>query len=109
MKKMAKKKCSYHNEGTRRDTIPHDVPINHPIHKPKKRVHKKNQERASWAMIAVQSFQDETGLTGDSLDTAILDLLGDLMHLCDVEGISFESCLERGKWHYDYELTSPND
>lgn len=40
----------------------------------------KNEERAAWALHAVKAFQDATG-RGD--ETAIGDLLCNLMHLCD--------------------------
>ena len=68
---------------------------------------KRNAERAEWALVAVEAFASETGLDtdedADGLDTAIGDLLGDLMHLCDVEEIDFGRVLDTAQHHYDCE------
>ncbi|MDE2101017.1 MAG: hypothetical protein KGL39_27470 [Patescibacteria group bacterium] len=39
---------------------------------------------------------DEPGI----LEQNAMDLLGDMMHLCDRTGFSFESILERAREHY---------
>lgn len=40
-----------------------------------------NTDRCKWAMAAVQTFADVTGLdTASDTETAIQDLLSDLMH-----------------------------
>lgn len=63
-----------------------------------------NQDRASWARAAVQTFQAETGLgEADGIDTAIMDLLADLAHLCDEEGFDFGQLISRAKGHYTEE------
>jgi hypothetical protein len=50
-----------------------------------------NCERATWAGIALQAFQNET----DAEDTeAVHDLLTDLRHLCDRTGRSWQEELE---------------
>ena len=75
------------------------------------KVHKKNIERSSWAMAALVTFQRVTGLSDDDgLDTAISDLLADIMHLCDVNGFEFDSDLLRiARGHYEWEKDHPND
>lgn len=65
-----------------------------------------NLQRADWAMVAVRAFATETGLdaSGDETETAVADLLANLMHLCDKEGIDFDVALMRGRSHYREEL-----
>jgi hypothetical protein len=63
-----------------------------------------NPKRGQWARDAVEAFQDVTGLgEDDGLETAIGDLLADLAHLCDAEGISFAAQLDHAKGHYEAE------
>jgi len=67
---------------------------------------KKNQNtiRAEWARRVTTKFQNVTGLTdADGLDTAVVDLLCDLAHLCDEAGLEFERLLDRAMVHYDAE------
>ncbi len=63
-----------------------------------------NKDRAKWAMAAVQTFADVTGLDtaseADGLETTITDLLADLMHLCDANGLQLQELLERANRHY---------
>lgn len=69
-----------------------------------------NARRISLAASALLHFADQTGL-GDSTepaDTAVTDLLTDIMHLCahcwPVEGaISFVSVLNTARMHFDAE------
>ncbi len=66
-----------------------------------------NGERAGWAHEAVKTFQKETGLSDvDGLDTAVGDLLGDLMHLCDRESLDFSELLEKGQHYYESETSA---
>lgn len=67
-----------------------------------------NQDRAKWAMAAVQTFADVTGLDVDvdGLDTAVSDLLADLAHLCDARGLSLCGLLNRAAMHYEDETTN---
>jgi len=66
-----------------------------------------NQDRAEWARAAVDAFRAETGLDdGDGMDTAIGDLLADLAHLCDVEGLDFANLLARADDHYTAETST---
>ena len=69
-----------------------------------------NLDRAMWAAGALAAFMKETGLgIEDGLDTAILDLLGDVAHLCDHLALSFEEQLRRGASHYRIETTPQDD
>jgi len=59
---------------------------------------------ASYAGAALETFCDQTGLgPEDGKDTAVADLLADLMHYCDVEGLSFSGCLARAEGNYEAE------
>ena len=63
-----------------------------------------NADRAVWARRALATLQKETGLTdGDGLDTALTDLLCDLMHFCDQHGLQFDRNLLRAQMHYSAE------
>lgn len=63
-----------------------------------------NARRVEWARRAVARLKHETGLTNaDGLDTAIVDLICDLLHLCNREGLEFEHVLALAKLHYDAE------
>jgi hypothetical protein len=56
-----------------------------------------NADRAKWAQVAVDAFQDETGTDdGDRLK----DLLCDLMHWCDREKQDFSVALDAAQHHY---------
>jgi hypothetical protein len=59
-----------------------------------------NGDRAEWAAAALRHFQC---CTGTDYDTALVDLLGDLMHWCDRNGVDFEDELSRARRHYDAE------
>jgi hypothetical protein len=60
-----------------------------------------NDDRAAWAQAAVDTFMRETGTDAED---AIPDLLGDLMHLCDMRGLDFNALLNRGAGHYQAEV-----
>lgn len=64
-----------------------------------------NDKRADWASSAVKRFQE---LTRTDDETAIGDLLSDLMHLCDRSGENFEELLRKGRDHYREE-TLPDE
>ena len=70
----------------------------------------KNKKRSSWALVAVKSFQLETGLTkADGLDTAIADLLADIRHLCDLKGFSYADLDRRAYLNYLPEVQGIDD
>lgn len=64
-----------------------------------------NNDRAEWARAAVDVFAEKTGLdkSGDDLDTMIGDLIADIMHLCERDGLDFEQVLHRGKMYFEEE------
>jgi hypothetical protein len=64
-----------------------------------------NDDRAEWALDAVQCFMKRTGLTeeGDGLDTAIYDLIADLAHLCDRRGLDLYDLCRQSHEHYSAE------
>lgn len=64
-----------------------------------------NDRRAEWAGHALAAFMSQTGTDSNS---AVTDLLCDLMHLADREGTDFTADLQRARLHYDAE-TSPGD
>jgi hypothetical protein len=59
-----------------------------------------NADRASWAAVALNAFQDETGADDED---ALGDLLCDLMHWCDRSGYEMDVALERARGHYEAE------
>lgn len=67
----------------------------------------KNKDRADWANVALAAFGDETGQTidGDGPQQMIADLLCDLAHFCDRNGLSFAVCLSSGRNHYEEETS----
>jgi hypothetical protein len=63
-----------------------------------------NDERADWAFVACQEFAEATGLSADDeLPTVITDLIANLLHLADREGMCVESCLDTARMHYEAE------
>jgi hypothetical protein len=65
---------------------------------------------AGYALHAVEAFASKTGLEieTDGLETAVSDLLADLMHLCDKEDLDFETCVARAEGHYHEERLEEN-
>lgn len=59
-----------------------------------------NDRRAEWAGYALAAFMSQTGSDRES---AVTDLLCDLMHLADREGADFDSDLARARMHYSCE------
>ena len=64
-----------------------------------------NGKRAQWAEAALTKFKS---LTGTDDDTALYDLLADLMHWCDRHAVTFNDELDRARAHYDAETTPDN-
>lgn|GEM_PF-4153403 len=63
-----------------------------------------NDERSGWALDACEAFADATGLSiDDELPIVITDLIANLLHLADREGMCVESCLATAKMHYEAE------
>jgi hypothetical protein len=64
-----------------------------------------NTNRADWAEQALAEFSRITGLDFIEPDAperveAVTDLLADLMHWCDGEGLDFEHVLLNARHHY---------
>lgn len=72
-----------------------------------------NKDRAEWARVAVQAFATQTGLdtdaAADGIATAITDLLADLGHLCDREGLSLPAIWQTAAMHYNEETDNQGD
>ena len=66
-----------------------------------------NDDRASWAEIALHAFQ---AATGTDREDAVSDLICDLMHLCDRDGElgDFDAQVERARGHYEAETLGEN-
>ena len=71
-----------------------------------------NDDRAKWALSAVSEFGYTTGecfetFKGDQrltiLEQNISDLLCDLAHLCDREGMNLTHLISRARRHYNEE------
>lgn len=63
-----------------------------------------NDQRASWAKEAVMAHVGARGDTPDTDEkTGVVDLLTDLMHLCDEAGLDFDAALEAARSHYEAE------
>jgi hypothetical protein len=64
-----------------------------------------NADRAAWAWEACETFADATGLgVADELPTVIGDLIANLLHLADREGLCAESILGTARMHFEAEL-----
>jgi len=64
------------------------------------------QDHADLAMTAVQAFGNESGQDPlMELDACVGDLLCNLMHLCDLNGLDFTELLEGAERNYARETT----
>lgn len=64
----------------------------------------KNDDRAAWAAAALAKFMEVTGTDDES---AVGDLLADLMHWADRNNFDFDAVLEHARWHYGAETGGP--
>lgn len=63
-----------------------------------------NDVRAEWADQAMRRFAEQTNQDMEfEADDILGDLLCDLMHWCDRNGVRFESYLNRAESHYEEE------
>ena len=64
-----------------------------------------NDDRAEWAQVALDAFAHVTGMdtAGEDDETVLGDLLCDIMHWCDRNGVSFAVTMETARVHYDAE------
>ena len=59
-------------------------------------------DRRAWARQALEVFPYAQNLQNGDVDSALADLLADLMHFCDgQDGLEFEDCLERARGFYE--------
>jgi hypothetical protein len=63
-----------------------------------------NRVRASRARRVMSVYQNETGLSRQEVETATIDLIADLEHLCGQRQIEFESVLRQARTHYRAEI-----
>jgi hypothetical protein len=64
-----------------------------------------NEERASRAREACDTFADASGLSvDDELSTVISDLIANLMHLADQSGLCPESLIDTARMHFEAEV-----
>jgi hypothetical protein len=68
--------------------------------------HPMNLSRADWARKAVEAFGSSTG--ADLYEEAIGDLLCDLGHLCDQEGLDFVTLVRGAVANWKIEQTDPD-
>jgi len=69
-----------------------------------------NQERADWAKRALITFAADTGLDmEEEPETAISDLLADLMHLARQMGLDWDQAMETATMNYDAEVEEEGD
>ncbi len=61
-----------------------------------------NQDRAQWALSALQTFADVTGLSiaHDGLEMTVRDFMADLAHLCDRDGLNLSDIIRAATNHY---------
>lgn len=63
-----------------------------------------NKDRAGWAKEAVDHFSKVVGAQDEDLETKMTDLLADMMHLADQNGLDFEKLTEHAENHFDEEF-----
>lgn len=56
-----------------------------------------NDQRAEWAEAAIETFQ---ATTGTDREDAVADLIADLRHWCDRNGLDWKTELDRGRAMY---------
>ena len=63
----------------------------------------KNDTRAGWGEQVILRFE---ALTGCDREDALADMLCDLMHWCDRNGLDFARQVERAEYHYQCETSN---
>jgi hypothetical protein len=66
----------------------------------------RNGDRAEWARQTLEHFQE---LTRTDLEDALADLLCDLAHFCDREGVSSQHEFRRAIGMYEHETEAEGD
>jgi hypothetical protein len=67
-----------------------------------------NDERAEWAQVALNAFAKETRMdtAGEDDATVLGDLLTNLMHWCDRNGVDFDTKLTGAVVNYETETSA---
>lgn len=60
-------------------------------------------ECAAHAEAACETFAEATGLGGEDIETRVKDLITDLLHLCDREGLDALGIVESAQEHWEEE------
>jgi hypothetical protein len=72
-----------------------------------------NNQRVGWAWAAVADFAGRTGLDirpdADGMDTAMSDLLANMMHLAREEGLDMATLLRRAATHFEAETLADDE
>jgi hypothetical protein len=64
-----------------------------------------NEDRAGWAEVACEAFAEITGQDMENdLPEIIGDLIANLLHFANQQGMCAEERLENGRMHYDAEI-----
>lgn len=63
-----------------------------------------NEDRAESAFRALQKFNQVTDIEDEEPETQIADLLCNLQHYADEQGVDFQACLDRGNRNYEAEV-----
>ena len=63
-----------------------------------------NKDRAESAFRALQKFSQVTDIQDEEPETQISDLLCNLQHYADEQGVDFRACLDRGNRNYSEEV-----
>lgn len=61
------------------------------------------EQCADWALEAVKSYAARVGSLEEDVDVQIIDLLADVMHLCEREELDLNQLVERAEFHYEEE------
>ena len=69
-----------------------------------------NDDRADLARTACEDFSESTGQSmEDELGNIITDLMADLLHLANREGLCADSLVRRATMHYEAEITEEEE
>jgi len=69
-------------------------------------MHVTNNDRAAWAQVAIDAYQDATGTDDES---ALGDLLCDLRHWAKRADYDFDEYSARGLMHFEAEVEEEED
>lgn len=69
------------------------------------------EDRGSFALVVLYHFSSDVGcnLDDEGVHAVMSDVLADMMHLCDKNGIDFQSVIHAAENHYQAELKEDNE